>query len=57
MGLTKVKDSWGRLVYEVRSRNYRRLRELQFEHALKGRQTNFTLWNGCEGIWLLTVKP
>ena len=55
MELTKYTDQDTQF-REIRSRSYNALRDLEAEYKKKGFKTWFNMYNGCEGIWMLTVK-
>lgn len=46
----------GQSYLEVKSRSYHALKELQKVSEERKEKTWMNLFNGCEGIWMLTVR-
>lgn len=55
MDVKHYKDADDNWYIDIVSRQYNRLRELETEHEKLGRKTWVSLYNSCEGQWMLTV--
>lgn len=55
MEIKKYVDASGKMWRGIVSWNYWRLRELEAEYKKCGALTSFSLFDSCNGKWILTV--